>query len=281
MLPGAFVGVSYVGISSMVSFSSSRNGPRRSGRPSGSRGATVGRRGGSAGGAAPAVLPDRSASSCHSRPSSQVGHLGRGSTSPRVGRSGRGSISSHVCFVRSPASVDLAAQSGGDVSAGRRREEIRLGKRPGIVSTALSRSPILHRSCAFCPFSRTTIKPCGERNRRRRAGEVDLDGVLLLAGKTVPWGAPPVSPQARSLSTPAPVPRAFGVIGASPPLPMPLGMWDTLCPSPCTSGRRPVLSAFLLRSFMCSIRRGGGTVWLWKLAIKSCCTVLLRCNTKI
>uniref|UniRef100_A0A453NPD3 Uncharacterized protein n=1 Tax=Aegilops tauschii subsp. strangulata TaxID=200361 RepID=A0A453NPD3_AEGTS len=63
---------SYVGISSMVSFSSSRNGPRRSGRPSGSRGATVGRRGGSAGGAAPAVLPDRSASSCHSRPSSQV-----------------------------------------------------------------------------------------------------------------------------------------------------------------------------------------------------------------
>ncbi|EMS52837.1 hypothetical protein TRIUR3_13982 [Triticum urartu] len=41
------------------------------------------------------------------------------------------------------------ATVGGDVSAGRRREEIRLGKRPGIVSTALARSPILHRSCVL------------------------------------------------------------------------------------------------------------------------------------
>ena len=85
----------------MVS-SSSRNGPRRPGRPRRSRGSPVGRRGGSARAGASAVLTDRAivlrcVSSSHIRSPSRFGRPVRRSRD--------------FCE-RSPDLLDLAAQSG-------------------------------------------------------------------------------------------------------------------------------------------------------------------------
>ena len=87
---------------SMVSSSSSHNGPRRHGRPCRSGGSTVGRRGGSVRVVASAVLTDRSivlrgVSSSHIRSSSRFGRPVRRSRD--------------FCE-RSPDLLDLAAQSG-------------------------------------------------------------------------------------------------------------------------------------------------------------------------